>query len=82
VTCYHCPEKEATRNIGELPMCLDCYVIALEHCADFTCSLIERPLLPPAAIERMRKIKKKLDDEKAAAREVRHSLEDPKTPSG
>ena len=40
--CYHCPDKPATRKIRNVEMCLECYAIALEHCADWQFRNLEK----------------------------------------
>jgi hypothetical protein len=32
--CYYHKERKFTRKIHGVPMCDDCYIVALEHCAD------------------------------------------------
>lgn len=69
--CYICPQV-ATKDIRGVKMCLDCYVIALEHCADFCSEHMNHNIqLPGNAVEVLKKIKQ----EKEASRIPGHRVE-------
>lgn len=67
-------DGEAVRNIRGVGMCLPCYIIALEHCADFTFSMIKDMPLPEEAARILRENTERLKAEKELDQEVRRSL--------